>query len=575
MSLRAVWAPHAGRVEIALADRRLPMVAASGGWYEIELSESDAGADYRFSLDGGPPRPDPRSPWQPQGVSGPSRPVNHGQFPWRDHEWRGAPLASAVLYELHVGTFTPEGTFAAVLGRLDHLVELGVTGIELMPVHEFPGRRGWGYDGVLPYAPHHGYGGPEGLKRLIDACHLRGVAVVLDVVYNHLGPAGNHLPAYGPYLTDRYRTPWGQAMNFDGPGSDEVRRYFIDNALMWLDDYHVDGLRLDAVHAIVDTSATHFVEQLASEVENLPGHLGTTKWLIAESDLNDPRLIRRREVGGHGLDAQWNEDFHHALHAVLTGENDGYYADFGDIADIATGLQRGFVYQGQYSRHRRRVHGRPAGDLPSTRFVAFSQNHDQVGNRAQGDRLSRLTTSGRLRVAAALVCCSPFVPLLFQGEEWAASTPFQYFTDHDDPELARAVTTGRRREFAGFGWKPEEIPDPQDESTWRRSVLRWEELGQPAHAGVLDWYRRLLALRRAEPDLTDSRFSHVQVRFDEDRGWLVVRRGRICVAVNVGELTAVPVGDKSLELLLSSDDRVEVKGELVVLPSDTVAVLRS
>ncbi len=351
-----------------------------------------------------------------------------------------------------------------------------------MPVAEFSGDRGWGYDGVLLYAPHHAYGGPGGLKRLIDACHARGLGVALDVVYNHLGPAGNYLGDYGPYFTDRYKTPWGEAINFDGPDSDEVRRFFVDNALMWIRDYHVDGLRLDAVHAIVDTGAVHILEELALEVEALgrSSSAGAAGWW--------PRAIRTtrslvggRSTGGYGVDAQWSDDFHHALHTVLTGETSGYYEDFGDLAQLAYSLGHVFVYDGRYSPHRRRRHGRPIEGLPGGRFLGYSQNHDQVGNRARGERLAALTTPGRLRIAAALELCAPFVPLLFQGEEWGASTPFRYFTDHRDPVLGRAVRDGRRREFAPFGWKPDDVPDPQDPQTWRRSVLRWDELEEASH----------------------------------------------------------------------------------------------
>ena len=451
------------------------MTARADGWWTAEAVSAAPGTDYAFRLDGGPPLPDPRSVWQPQGVHGPSRVLDHGAFPWTDGRWQQGPLPSAVLYELHVGTFTPEGTFEAAIARLDHLVDLGITHVELMPVAEFPGSRGWGYDGVDLYAPHHAYGGPEGLKRLVNACHAKGFAVLLDVVYNHLGPAGNYLERFGPYFTARHQTPWGPAVNLDGPGSDEVRRFFCDNALMWLRDYHLDGLRLDAVHALVDTSAVSFLEQLAAEVHALEAHLGRHLVLIAESDLNDPRVVRPPELGGYGLGAQWSDDFHHALHTVLTGERDGYYADFGSLADLAKALTGTFVYDGRYSHFRGRRHGRPTAGLTGDHFLGYLQNHDQIGNRAQGERSSHLPNSGRLKIAAALVLTSPFIPLLFQGEEWGASTPFQYFTDHDDPELGRAVREGRRVEFAGFGWAPEAIPDPQDPATFARSKLDWQE----------------------------------------------------------------------------------------------------
>ncbi|MDQ1445700.1 MAG: maltooligosyltrehalose trehalohydrolase, partial [Acidimicrobiaceae bacterium] len=406
-----VWAPTPESVAVEVGGERVPMAAADRGWRVAEVDWAGPGDDYRFVVDGDP-LPDPRSAFQPEGVHGPCRVVDHAAFPWTDHGWRGLHLPSAVLYELHVGTFTPEGTFEAVVPKLDHIVELGVGAIELLPVGEFSGSRGWGYDGVDLYAPHHAYGGPDGLKKLVDACHHRGLAVVVDVVYNHLGPSGNYLSRFGPYFTDRYNTPWGDALNFDGADSDEVRRFFIDNALMWLRDYHIDGLRLDAVHAIVDTSATHLLEQLAGEVEVLSAHVGRPLTLIAESDLNDPRVVARREAGGYGMDAQWSDDFHHALHAALTGEKSGYYEDFGGLAHVATAMRQAFVYAGDYSPHRKRVHGRKPLGIAGHRFLGYLQNHDQVGNRAVGERSSHLMSTGRLKVGAALVLLSPFVPML-------------------------------------------------------------------------------------------------------------------------------------------------------------------
>ena len=566
-----VWAPHAAGVELDLSGRRVPMTASAAGWYEVEAPEAAPGTDYGFALDGGRVLPDPRSPWQPSGVDGPSRTVGHATFAWTDAGWRGVHLPSAVLYEVHVGTFTPEGTFDAAIGRLDHLVELGVDTVEMMPVAEFPGTRGWGYDGVDLYAPHSAYGGPEGLKRLVDACHARGLGVVMDVVYNHLGPAGNYLGSYGPYFTDRYATPWGQAVNLDGPGSDEVRRFFLDNALMWLRDYHCDGLRLDAVHAILDTSAVHLLEELAIEVEALAASLGRSLFLVAESDLNDPRVVRRREVGGYGMDAQWSDDFHHAVHAALTGERDGYYADFGSLADIATALRRAFVHAGTYAPYRDRRHGRLDPSLSGHRFLGYAQNHDQVGNRAQGERSAALMSTGRIRLAAALVLTSPFVPMLFQGEEWAAGTPFQYFTDHADPVLGRAVSEGRRSEFVAFGWDPREVPDPQDAATFERSKLDWAELGEKDHAAVLDWHRRLIALRRSVPALCDGRLDAVDCRFDEEAGWIAVRRGLVTVAGNIGARPVeIPVAGG---VVLASDGAELDRAGTLRLAPDAVAVL--
>lgn len=572
MATLRVWAPRAGAVEVELSGRRVPMDAAERGWHEADV-EAGPGDRYAFSLDGGPPRPDPRSPWQPEGVHGPSAIVDQTAFAWTDQSWTGFDLTRAVLYELHIGTFSPEGTFDGAISRLDHLVRLGVTAVELLPVAQFDGTRGWGYDGVALYAPHESYGGPDGLRRLVDACHARGLGVVLDVVYNHLGPAGNYLPEFGPYFTDRFATPWGQAVNLDGPGSDEVRRFFLDNAAMWLRDYHVDGLRLDAVHALLDTSAVHLLEQMAVEVEDLGRQLGRQVHLIAESDLNDPRVVWPRPRGGYGIDAQWSDDFHHALHAWLTGESSGYYADFTGVDDVATALRDAFVYAGRYSAHRDRVHGRPIEDAPGWRFLGYLQNHDQVGNRARGERSSHLLSQGRLKIAAVLVLTGPFVPLLFQGEEWGASAPFQYFTDHQDPELGRAVAAGRRAEFASFGWAPHDVPDPQDQATFERSRLRWDERDEPGHAELLAWHQALIALRAATPDLRDGDLSKVDVDWDASGGWLVLRRGSITVAANAGDAElALDIDGEAL--LVSGPDVVAEDGRLV-LPPDSVAVLRA
>jgi maltooligosyltrehalose trehalohydrolase len=582
----AVWAPGHQRVEVVFEDgraaltggpdgRRVAMTPGldADGWWRVEVADAGPGTRYSYAVDGGDPRPDPRSPWQPEGVDGPSAVVDHSQFEWHDDSWRGAVLANAVIYELHVGTFTPTGTFDSAIERLDHLVELGVTAVELLPVAEFSGARGWGYDGVDLWAPHHAYGGPEGLRRLVDACHARGLAVIADVVYNHLGPAGNYLPEFGPYFTDSYHTPWGSAVNMDGADSDGARAFVVDNACSWLERYHMDGLRLDAVHAIVDESALHILEELAVAVAGLSAHLGRTLWLIAESDRNDPRLVRSRDGGGFGLDAVWSDDFHHALHALLTGERDGYYEDFGSIALVAKCLERVYAYGRDYSAFRRRHHGRPAGDLPGTRFLGYLQNHDQIGNRAFGERSAALMSPGRLQIGAALVLLSPFVPMLFQGEEWAAATPFLYFTDHQDPELGRAVREGRRREFPAGGLGAHEVPDPQAAATYERSVLDWEELDKPEQASVLRWHRDLIALRRAYPELTDGNLAEVSVSFDEAEQWLVLRRGRIVVACNLGEapVTLAPPGVTSV--LLASRPEVALAAGAVGLPPDSVAIL--
>jgi maltooligosyltrehalose trehalohydrolase len=568
-------APKATTVEIAIGGEQIPMSTRIDGWWTVEVASAGPGTDYAFILDDSQPLPDPRSPWQPQGVHGASRVLDHQAFAWTDARWQAGPLSSAVLYELHIGTFTPVGTFEAAIEPLDHLVELGITHVEIMPVAEFPGSRGWGYDGVDLYAPHHTYGGPEGLKRLVDACHSRGLAVILDVVYNHLGPAGNYLGRFGPYFTERYATPWGLAVNLDGPESEEVRRFFCDNALMWLRDYHIDGLRLDAVHAIIDTSAVHFLEQLAAEVRALESQRGRHLVLIAESDLNDPRVVRPSEVGGYGLDAQWCDDFHHALHTVLTGERDGYYADFGSLADLARALQHAFVYDGRYSVFRRRPYGQPTTGLGGHRFVGFLQNHDQIGNRAQGERSSHVMSPGRLKIAVALVFTAPFIPLLFQGEEWGASSPFQYFTDLEDPELGRVVSEGRRREFAAFGWSPEEVPDPQALETFQRSKLDWEERRREPHMHLLNWYRRLIQLRSRMPALVDGRLDRMRVAIDEQAHWLILERGPVTVACNLApRAQRLPVGrEHSSEVLLTSDPMIEFNATGMALPPESVVVL--
>ncbi|MFP3907667.1 MAG: malto-oligosyltrehalose trehalohydrolase [Acidimicrobiales bacterium] len=571
-----VWAPRArGSVEVELGngDRRVKMTPDERGWYRAEVPGLHAGGDYGFVLDDRGPFPDPRSAFQPNGVHGLSRVVDHGAFEWTDHDWPGADPRDGIIYELHVGTFSPRGDFDGVIERLDHVVDLGATTVELMPVCEFPGRRNWGYDGVSLYAPHHAYGGPDALKRLVDACHQRGLAVVLDVVYNHLGPEGNYLGHFGPYFTDFYSTPWGQAINYDRADSDEVRRFAIDNALMWLRDHHFDGLRLDAVHAIIDTSAVHLLEQMALEVEQLADEVGRPLTLIAESDQNDPRLCRPRHLGGYGLAAQWSDDFHHALHVVLTGEHDGYYRDFDGVAHLAEAIERGWVYAGDYSPHRRRRHGREPDGIDGRNLLAYAQNHDQIGNRAVGDRLSSLVGDGGQRIAAALVLTSPFVPLLFQGEEWGSESPFQYFTDHQDRELGRAVAQGRRSEFAAFGWEPDDVPDPQDAETFERSRLDWSETGRSRNAAMLDWYRSLIELRSSEPGLQTGELS-CAVAHGDDESWLRVDRDGFAVVVNLADHTQTvpcPAG----KVLLASTDLASTStdGEGLALPPESVAVV--
>ena len=568
MTRFALWAPYAARVQLDLSGRRTDMSSAGSGWYHADV-EAAPGTDYSFVLDGGLPLPDPRSACQPHGVDGPSRLLDHPAYRWQDTGWRPGDWQSAVVYELHIGTFTTAGTFAAAVERLDHLVALGCTHVEVMPVAAFPGDRGWGYDGVDLWAVHEAYGGPDGFKRFVDACHKRGLAVLLDVVYNHLGPAGNYLPQYGPYFTGKYRTPWGEAVNFDGAGSDEVREFVISNALMWLRDYHVDGLRLDAVHAIHDESALPLLEELALRVAALSADLGRELVLVAESDLNDPKVVRDRELGGLGMTAQWSDDLHHCLHAVLTGERAGYYEDFGTVAQLAAALSAGFVYVGQHSAHRGRRHGRSLAGIPPYRLLGYLQTHDQIGNRARGDRTSQLMSNGLLRVGAALVLLGPFVPMLFQGEEWGASTPFQYFTAQPDPDLAEAIRRGRQGEFAAFGWQPADVPDPQEPATFERSRLDWAELGREPHSGLLDWHRALLALRRAEPELHAA--SWPQVSFAEDARWLVMRRGRWLVCANLAATAQQLAIDG--KIALASAVGVHLAAGTLTLPPESVAVV--
>ncbi len=569
-----VWAPAARTVAVRIGSKAHPLHRKERGWWEGGINEAVPGTEYSFELDGSGPTPDPRSPFQPNGIHGPSQLVDHAKFRWTDEHWQPRPLSSAVIYELHIGTFTPEGTFLSAIECLDHLVQLGISHIELMPVNQFSGVSGWGYDGVDLFAPHRAYGTPDDLKRLIDACHAKGLAVLLDVVYNHLGPTGNYLSRFGPYFTSVYHTPWGSAINLDHEGSPQVRQFLLDNALMWLRDYHFDGLRIDAIHAFFDRSATHFLEDLSSAVASLAAHLGRYLVLIAESDLNNPRVVIPQEAGGFGIDAQWNDDFHHALHTVLTGENKGYYQDFGSLAQLAKAFQRVFVYDGIYSPYRERIHGKPVSRLSGHRFVAFAQNHDQIGNRAQGERLSELVSLAKTKIAAALVFTSPFIPMLFQGEEFAASSPFQYFTHHEDPELARQVSEGRKNEFKAFGWSPEQVPDPQDQAAFERSKLNWDEIAREPHSVLLEWHKQLIRLRQAHSCLTDGRIEDVDVRFDEQAAWFIVNRREIQVVCNFSpERQTIPVRSEASRVELCSGSGHRLLRHSIELPGETVAIL--
>ena len=563
-----VWAPLSERVEVRQLwpeERAVPLERLPEGYHRAVLNEFDPTSRYVYRLYKRPDRepierPDPASRYQPEGVHGPSR-IVASAFDWQDGDWHGLPLSRYIIYELHVGTFTPAGTFDAVIAHLARLKEIGVTAIELMPVAQFPGTRNWGYDGTYPFAAQNSYGGPQGLKQLVNACHCKGLAVILDVVYNHLGPEGNYLRDFGPYFTDFYKTPWGEAINFDGPHSDEVRRFFIENALYWVGECHIDALRLDAVHAILDFSARPFLEALARSIHRAAEHLNRKIYCIAESALNDSRIIRPRELGGFGLDAQWNDDFHHALHTLLTGEQTGYYQDFGRLDQLAHALRRGFVYEGQYSSYRQRAHGNSSRDILARQLVVFAQNHDQIGNRMLGERLSRLVSFEELKLAAGLVLLSPFIPLLFMGEEYGETAPFQYFIDHSDPALVDAVREGRRREFAAFGWK-EEPPDPQDKRTFLRAKIDRSQLDTEQNRILTDFYRELIRLRKETPALAQLSKKHQDVAADHDHRTLILRRRTvsnevfIAFSFNQQAVTAnVPVPPGVWQKYLDSSER--------------------
>jgi maltooligosyltrehalose trehalohydrolase len=585
-----VWAPNAERVSLVTVaggvrdggdradrgdggDRREqhPLQRYTGGWWALPAPlEADAAPlDYGFVVDDAGPHPDPRSRRQPHGVHELSREFDPATFEWTDADWRGRDLLGAVIYELHLGTFTPEGTLDSAIGRLDHLVELGVDAVELLPVNAFNGPHGWGYDGVLWYAVHEPYGGPAAYQRFVDACHARGIAVIQDVVYNHLGPSGNYLPVYGPYLSAAAAGPWGDALNLDGPQSDEVRRYIVDNAVYWMRDLHVDGLRLDAVHALHDSRALPLLEELAARVDELRDEVGRPLTLIAESDLNDPKLIRSRAEHGYGLAAQWNDDVHHALHANLTGETDGYYADFGGLASLAKVFERGYFHDGTWSSFRERHHGRSLdAGMSFTQLVAFSQDHDQIGNRAAGDRLTATLDDGSLAVAAALTLLGPFTPMLFMGEEWGATTPWQFFTSHPEPELGEATARGRIAEFARMGWDPAHVPDPQDPATFERSRLDWSELEHPDNARLLAFYRELCALRAT----VDPRAPATEVSADPASGVFTFKRGGLRVVAGFGEgHREVRVSEKQFCLAFGA---FGFEGGTLLLDGPGVAALR-
>lgn len=574
-----VWAPNATSVKLLADGREYAMEqnhdgGAHGWWRAPAGVVAGDGVAYGYVVDGEGPFPDPRSRRQPDGVHGLSATFDASRHEWQDRAWRGRELKGAVIYELHLGTFTPEGTLEAAIGKLDYLVELGVDFIELLPVNAFNGVHNWGYDGVLWYAVHEAYGGPAAYQRFVDAAHQTGLGVIQDVVYNHLGPSGNYLPKFGPYLKTGEGNTWGDSVNLDGPASDDVRRYILENAAMWLRDYHVDGLRLDAVHALRDERAVHILEEFGALGDEVGEETGIPRTMIAESDLNNPRLIYPRKDNGYGLQGQWSDDFHHALHVNLSGETTGYYGDFDSLAVLAKVLEHGFLHDGSYSSFRERHHGRPIRrDLahPSALVVCL-QNHDQIGNRAIGDRLTASLSEGRLAIGAVLTMTSPFTPMLFMGEEFAASTPWQFFTSHPEPELGKATAEGRIKEFERMGWDPDVVPDPQDPETFQRSKLKWEEAEQGRHARLLQLYRDLAQLRRNTPELVDGGFGDTSVEFDDDEQWLELSRGAIKVVCNFGsEALETPLEGS---VLLATSQEAALDGGTLTLPGESAAVVR-
>ncbi len=575
MSEYTVWAPDRRQVAVLVEGIRHDMRRGPDGWWRAEVEDIGGAATYAFLVDDDPtPLPDPRSLWQPHGVHAASRRYDHESFWWTDSRWTGRALAGAVLYECHIGTFTPDGTFDAAIGKLDHLVALGIDLVEVLPVNAVDGPRNWGYDGVGWYAVTENYGGPDAFKRFVDACHARGLGVVLDVVYNHLGPSGAYLDRFGPYFAGA--NIWGPSLNLDGPGSDEVRRYMIDNALMWLRDFHVDGLRIDAVHALRDTRAQHVLEQLAIEVTALEAHTGRPLSLVAESDLNDPRMVTAREGGGYGLDGQWCDDVHHSLHTVLTGESQGYYTDFAEagLNGLAHVLTRAFLHEGTWSSFRQRSHGAPVDTavIPGSRFVTYLQNHDQIGNRATGDRLTQSLTPGLLACGAALLFTSGFTPMLFMGEEWGARTPWQFFSHFPDPGLREAVRKGRTSEFAEHGWGDTEVPDPNADQTFLDSTLDWSEPEKEPHATLLRTHQELIELRKVWPELSDPWLDGIGVEVHESARTLVVNRGRLRVVVNLGpEPVTLSLGTTITRILLASEPTQSREDEVTV-PAEAFAI---
>ncbi|HJQ70627.1 MAG TPA: malto-oligosyltrehalose trehalohydrolase [Blastocatellia bacterium] len=523
----AVWAPLLQTVKLRIIhpeERSVIMSRDDRGYWRAAIEGLYPGALYFYQPDGSDLRPDPASNYQPLGVHGPSQVIDHSAFSWTDKDWRGVALEEMIIYEAHVGTFTPEGTFDGLIARLGEIRDIGVNAIEIMPVAQFPGGRNWGYDGAHPFAAQNSYGGPDAMKRLVDACHSAGLSVILDVVYNHLGPEGNYLACFGPYFTDRHKTPWGNAINFDDAHCADVRNYFIENAIHWFGNYHVDALRLDATHAMHDDGDPHILQELAREVGRYSKQQGRQFYLMAENDLNDARVTRPAAVGGYGISAQWCDDFHHSLRALLTGEDGGYFKDFGRVEHLVKAYREGFVYSGEYSEFRGRRYGTSSKEVPGHQLIVFSQNHDQVGNRMLGERLSEQVSFEALKLAAGAVLVSPYVPMLFMGEEYAEGSPFLYFVSHEDEDLIASVRNGRKAEFASFNWQGEP-PDPQAPESFLRSKLKWEARSEGRHKVMLSFYKRLIELRRTLPALSHPSKDNLAV-VEAEPGLLLLRRWR-------------------------------------------------
>lgn len=551
-----VWAPFKKKVAVRLKDKKpIPLNKDKNGYWEGIVEDTGPGDLYKFIIDKEQEFPDPASRSQPEGVHSWSQIVDPN-FSWQDKDWKGLLISKMTIYELHVGTFTEEGTFEGVINKLDHLLELGINTIEIMPISQFPGDRNWGYDGVYPYAAQYSYGGVEGLKKMIDACHRKGIAVLLDAVYNHMGPEGNYLSQYGPYFTEKYQTPWGAALNFDDKHSDEVRNFFLQNALMWLEEFHFDGLRLDAIHEIIDRGARHLLKEMSQKVDELEKKTGRSYVLIAESDLNDTKVVNSYDKGGFGLEGQWVDDFHHGVHTLLTGETDGYYSDYGNISHLAKSFKQGFIYDGIYSSHRKRTIGNSPKDLPLYHFVVSVQNHDQVGNRMLGDRLPNLISFEALKLAAGVMITSPFVPMLFMGEEFAEDNPFQYFVSHGDQDLVKAVQQGRKREFEYFLTHEGEFPDPQSMETFNNSKLNWNFQKDQTKKHIFEFYKFLLKLR-SEGEFEAFRNREIQTEISEENQLLMVSANGLFAAFNFSKNPQgikLPAGDWNL-LLASADKK--------------------